>query len=348
MKLKILHLLSTNKYSGAENVACNIINILKSKYEFYYCSPKGDIEEVLKNNSIKHVPIKKLSLLEIKKVLKEIQPDIIHAHDNKATVLASFFSKNYKIVSHIHSNSTLMRTCNLKTLLFNFCSKRVDKFIWVSDSAYQQYYFKKNIKEKSIILYNIIDEQDVEKKSNLYNINKEYDLIFLGRLEYPKNIFHLIDIVKLIREKKQNISLAVVGDGVDRIKAEELVKNYKLENNITFYGFQKNPYPILKKSKILVMTSVHEGMPMCTLEAQSLGKPIVSTMVGGLKKIVIPGKNGFLSNNDEEYADFIVDVLNNKNKLNELSLNSVNLFKEYNNKQKYIDTLESIYETEDK
>ena len=113
--------------------------------------------------------------------------------------------------------------------------------------------------------------------------------------------------------------------------------------NVTFFGFLSNPYPILKKSKVLIMTSLYEGTPMCALEAQCFGKPIVATPVDGLLDIVENGYNGFLSNIDEELADNILLILNKKN-YNYYSKNSISRFKEINSIENYLKTIKDIYE----
>ena len=114
-------MLASNKFSGAENVVCTIINNTKEDYAMYYCSPKGPIENNLKEMNINYLPLEKLSVKEIKNIIKIIQPDVIHAHDNKATVLCSLFGKKYKVISHIHGNNKIMNTKNFKTILFNLC-----------------------------------------------------------------------------------------------------------------------------------------------------------------------------------------------------------------------------------
>lgn len=343
-KKKVLHILASNIFSGAENVACTIINNLKEEYDMYYCCPRGPIEENLKERNIKYIPIEKLSIKEIKKVINKYNPDIIHAHDNKATVISSLFNTKCKIISHIHGNNKIMNTINLKTMLFNYCSKKLDKIIWVSDSSYDDYVFKMNVKNKSIVLYNVIDKDEIERKSNLYKCDKNFDLIYLGRLAYPKNPQRLIEIMKLLKMKKNDISLAIVGDGVDRSEVEELIKTYDLEDNITMYGFQTNPYPILKNSKVMVMTSIYEGTPMCALEAQALSKPIVATSVDGLKKIVKNEKNGYLSDKDNELADKILEILNyNEKKLKSVNNDVIMSFKKMNNIERYKSNIKNVY-----
>lgn len=49
-KKRVLHVLRSNVYSGAENVVCQLINIFKQDYQMFYCSPVGKIEGTLKKN----------------------------------------------------------------------------------------------------------------------------------------------------------------------------------------------------------------------------------------------------------------------------------------------------------
>ena len=62
---------------------------------------------------------------------------------------------------------------------------------------------------------------------------------------------------------------------------------------------QNNPYKILHDSKLMIMTSLWEGTPMCVLEAMSLGVPVVSTPTDGVKIVVDNGKTGYLDETDE-------------------------------------------------
>ncbi|KRN50440.1 hypothetical protein IV49_GL002088 [Kandleria vitulina DSM 20405] len=342
-KKVVIHLLSSNFYSGAENVACTIINNIKDDYELYYCSPNGTIENNLKTYGINYIPINNISINDLKKIINKYKPDIIHAHDNKATVISSFFSSRCMIISHIHGNNKIMNTINIKTILFNYCSKRISKFIWVSKSSIDGYYFHKKVMNKSIILPNVIDDKNIQLKANESKIDKEFDVVFLGRIGYPKNPERLIKIIELLYEKNNKISVAIVGDGEDRLKITNIVNKSVFKSNITFFGFLANPYPILKNSKILIMTSLYEGTPMCALEAQCFGKPIVATPVDGLLNIVENGYNGFLSDIDEELADNILLILNKKN-YSYYSNNSISRFKEINSLEKYLKIIKDVYE----
>ena len=84
--MKIIHLLNTSTYSGAENVACQIItHVNKDVFDMVYCSPEGDINKKLEDFQIKYHTIKSLSKKELKNLLEIEKPDIIHAHDFKTS-----------------------------------------------------------------------------------------------------------------------------------------------------------------------------------------------------------------------------------------------------------------------
>lgn len=336
--MKILHLLSSNSYSGAENVACTIIKKLGKKYECVYCSPNGPIKDTLKEKQIEYIPIKKMSYKRIEKVIINYDPDIIHAHDYRAACLAALFSENYRIIAHIHGNREEMHQINIKTLLFRLLSKRFHRIIWVSDSCLNDYVYKEKVRKNSLVLYNIVNKKEIIKKSKEYKCDKEYDLIFLGRLNDIKNPIRFIEIIKDIK----NIKVAIVGDGELKEEIIELIKTYKLTKRVKVYGFINNPYPILDNSKILVMTSVAEGTPMVALEAQALGKPIVSTPIDGLKKIIKDGYNGYLCNTNEGFIKAI-NLLLDDNHYNKMKENINNNFTEINNEDKYIKVIKDCY-----
>ena len=80
-------------------------------------------------------------------------------------------------------------------------------------------------------------------------------------------------------------------------------------DHIHMLGYQNNAYGLLKRAKLMIMTSLWEGTPMCALEAMALGTPIVSTPVDGLCDLVDPGVTGFLEETDEALADRCAEIL---------------------------------------
>ena len=176
--------------------------------------------------------------------------NIIHAHDIRASIIASMFYKKAKIISHVHANHENMRKYNLKTILYNFSTKKIDKLIWVSKSALDNYRFYNIIKDKSIVLYNIINPDEVIKKiKDDKNNYDNFDIIYLGRLSFQKNPQRLINIIEKIVEEKKDLKVAIVGNGEFEEEIRNSISEKDLSNNITMFGFVANPYKILNSSK---------------------------------------------------------------------------------------------------
>lgn len=343
----VMHLMSTNGFSGAENVACQIINSFKKndKYEkMIYVSEIDTNEKMLKDRFITYYKLTKFNFKNVKKAVKEIKPDIIHAHDIKASIIASMFANNVKVISHVHANHENMRKMCLKPILYNLISSRLDKIIWVSQSALDNYVFNKNVKNKSLVLYNAINKEElIQKIKNDSNEYKNYDLIYLGRLTYQKNPLRLMAIVKKLSEQIKDIRVAIVGNGDLVSDVKQYIKDNKLENNVDLFGFVNNPYKILNSSKIMIMTSRYEGTPMCALEAMALGKPIISTPTDGMMDIIINDTNGYICDDDDEIVEIIVNLLKDEKKLDKMSETALKKFEEKIDINKYVKIIDEIY-----
>ncbi|MBQ3409304.1 MAG: glycosyltransferase [Clostridia bacterium] len=347
--MKVIHLMSTHAFSGAENVACQIINAFKddANCKMIYVSEINENKKFLDDRVINYYELKKFNYSNVKRAIDELNPDIIHAHDVRAIIIASFFSKRAKVVGHVHGNHENMRKITPKTVLFNKVTKKLDKIIWVSKSALDNYKYKENIMNKSEIIYNAIDvERLYSRISEDKNEYEKYDIVYLGRLSYPKNPIRLLSIIKMIKEKKSDIRVAIIGNG----ELEEEVKNYilnnKLKDNIVLYGYIDNPYKVLNSSKMMVMTSRYEGTPMCALEAMALEKPIISTPTDGLLDIIDNNETGFYSDDDTMLSRKIIELLDNPDKLARMSENVARKSKEINNIENYKEKIKQIYKME--
>ena len=85
--------------------------------EFAYSSRDGQIREALKDRNIEFYPIEKMSVSEFRRVIKEVKPDVIHAHDMAASFYAALACGNVPLVSHIHNNAFNSRGVSLKSIL---------------------------------------------------------------------------------------------------------------------------------------------------------------------------------------------------------------------------------------
>ena len=127
--MKILHVLNSNKYSGAENVVCQIINMFAedADTEMVYCSPDGPIRENLEEYGISFAPIASLCSSELKRVIAEQNPDVIHAHDFRASMISTSVAKKIPVISHLHNNGLWLKSIGIKTVAFAASCRKYKK-----------------------------------------------------------------------------------------------------------------------------------------------------------------------------------------------------------------------------
>lgn len=313
-KIKVLHVLPSNRYSGAENVVCQIISMFKnqSNYEMVYCSLDGPIRAALEEREVPFHALKKASVAEIRNVICEEEPNIVHAHDMLASFLVAVACGSMPFISHIHNNNVNSRGIGLKSFLFYLAAKKARHIFWVSKSSFDGYKFHAQFENKSDVLYNTIDGDALRRKAEIDQNHYCYDLVYLGRLTYQKNPQRLMSVISKLIKKKSDVKVAVIGTGDLEAKTKAYAEELKLNNHVDFLGFQSNPYQILCDSKAMIMTSRWEGTPMCALEAMALGVPIITTPTDGLCELVVDGETGYLSDDDEVLAGCCAHVINDQ------------------------------------
>ena len=285
-KLTVLHLLASNKFSGAESVVINIIDQTKNQVNAYYGSPSGDICERLKKHGVHYVEISKLSLGRLAEAIHSINPDIIHAHDFKASIAASFFSKRIKIISHIHQNPDWLLRMGIKVVFYSSRLKYFSNIYVVSKAISKANIFKSAIADGRLqVKYNPIDKASIRKLSK-EAVEYNYDLMFCGRLEAVKNPLGFISIVIEAKKLNANVRAVMVGDGSMRSECERVIKRVGLVKNIDLVGFQENPYKYMANSKALCITSINEGFGLVAAEAALLGVCVLHRDIPAIVELI--------------------------------------------------------------
>lgn len=343
--MKILHVLNSSKLSGAENVAADICMMFQDRYEMAYCSEDGSIKQALEDRRVHYIPLKKLTYIEAKRILKEYNPDIIHAHDVKATVIASLIAGSRPLVSHLHVNKNDMAKVTIKSILYKLAAKNVKKVIVVSESCFDEYIFKKSINKKTILLKNIIYSRRIERLIDKDVQDYDFDFIFLGRLTYQKNPESIARVASEVLKKIPSVRFGIIGEGELREEMERIFVAEGVSDRAVFTGRLPYPYKAIKQAKCMLMCSRYEGTPIAALEAMSLGVPIVSTPVDGMINLIDDGLTGYLSESESVLAASIINILDDSNKRNELSEETVRKFEKLNNEESYYLSLANLYES---
>lgn len=341
----IIHVVNSKIFSGLESVACDIITSnIKEKYRLIYVTQKGPIVETLTEKNIDYEIIKKLNIKEMKRVIKKYHPMIIHAHDFTASVVCSAVKRDIPLIEHLHNNSPWLKKINIKSLVFLYAGLRADKILTVSESIENEYIFSKFIKNKIKCIDNPISRNKIlsNVKGYKYKNEKIYDICCVARITAQKNPYRFLEILFEIKKEKDNVKAVWVGDGELKFEVLKKVDELKLNNNINFVGFQKNPYSYMIQSKIFMLTSDWEGYGLVAFEALTLGLPCVVSNVGGLPKIV-DNECGKICRDNEDFIKECLSLLNNNALMEKKTNNAIEKSMHMDNFDNYIFELKSIY-----
>lgn len=131
------------------------------------------------------------------------------------------------------------------------------------------------------------------------------DIIFIGRIN---NISKRIDIMLTALSKLDGEwRLRILGDGPDKREMMELAKKLKINHKVKWLGWYDEPWDVINKATVMLMTSDIEGFGLVLVEALSRGVPVISTRNSGAEEIIRDGVNGWIVEKND--IDEIVNKL---------------------------------------
>lgn len=343
--MKVMHVLNSRIYSGAEKVVCQIIHAFQGEVEMVYCSPESDIvRKMVEAQGVTYLPMKTMSVSELSRVIREQKPDLIHAHDMRAGFFSALCCGKIPLVSHIHNNAYDARGLSPKAVGYLLAGFRAKHIFWVSQSSFDGYAFHKLFAKKSSVLYNVIDTDEIYTKLSQDSNSYDYDLIYVGRLTYQKNPQRLLRLCARLKESKPDLKVAIVGTGELEEELKALSQELNLEDTVHFLGFQPNPIKMVACSKAMILTSRWEGTPMCALEAMALGTPVVSTPSDGMKDLLTDGVSGYLTESDEQMAVDLLKIFTQPEHRQLLAENARKKFDSLNDGEAYKRAIRTAYQ----
>lgn len=263
-----------------------------------------------------------LALPVIKKIIKEIKPDILHAHYASSYGLLGSLTKfhpyvlsvwgtdvfNFPLKSFFHKN------------IFNFNLRMADTILSTSEVMAKEI---KKYTGKQILVTPFGIDINIFKPGNKVNLIKgEFDFVIgtIKGLEEMYGIEYLIDAYCIVKErlKPLKIKLLIVGGGSLENKIRSLIIEKKLLDEIILtgkvnYSDIQNYHNLLD---IYIALSIYddESFGVAILEASACGKPVLVSNVGGLPEVVENNKTGFIvpPRNAESAAEKIIELINNE------------------------------------
>ncbi len=295
-KIKVLQIIPSFGVGGAEKV---VLNYLK-----YNCSETMHIKAVslypkqntiydteIENNNYDVVYLHKSRGLdfnvvhELKKLIEEYNPDVIHTH---------LYTLKYLALTGKIKNRTIFHTIH----------SRPDKDAGRIDVLVNKYFFKKGLVtpialqnrlavdvnqyydiNNTKVIRNGISIKDYTKKNaslakKLGLSQNDFVIGHIGRFSAEKNHEFILNVFQQLLYIKENAVLLLIGTGSDEEKIKELGIKLKISNKIKFLGSRVDIPELLNIMDVFFFPSLYEGLGIVLVEAQAAGVPcLVSTAV---------------------------------------------------------------------
>lgn len=248
------------------------------------------------------------SFFEIRRLLKELRPDVLHTHTSKAGVLGRLAAisllQRPKLVHTFHGHvldGYFWRPIEFLILLVEkFLASKTDLLLCIGSKTKSDIeHFKIASSARTrVVPTAILYSEDFPSTHSRHRLGLADDLfvvIFSGRLTSIKRIDRLIEIMKLSSDIP-NLLWLILGDGPDRGLLELARDEFDLP--IKMLGWRDDVQTILPACDVSILVSDNEGTPLSIVEAGYFGVPSIATNVGSVSDLISHGYNGILVSTD--------------------------------------------------
>lgn len=324
-KKKILHLVEAFG-GGVFTFLVELCNSMSDEYDIVIAySKRNQTPEDFKgyfNENIRFIEIRNFTrnigikdlkaCIEVRKVIKEENPDIVHMHSSKAGIIGRLMisSKNKKLFYTPHGYSFLKQD---DSKLKRYVYKSIEKIVAIYKRkctivACSEGEYKESLKltKNSTYINNGVNIKEIDIITR-HTKTKEIDvnnlkICTVGRIGFQKNP----ELFNKIAERFCDLQFTWIGDG--ELKDKLTSKNIK----ITGWAKREDVLKEVVNNDIFILPSLWEGLPIALLEAMYLGKLCIVSNVIGNRDVIQNEVNGFICDELEEYES-IINKIKNKN-----------------------------------
>lgn len=379
--MKIVHIITRLILGGAqENTLITCKGLAERSHKVTLITgpalgPEGQLFEQTKNQKYETIIIDSLrrqinpfldipAYNQIKKLLAEIGPDIVHTHSAKAGILGRFAAYKLKTPFIVHSVHGLSFHKYQNPLLNKFyitieraAAEKTDAFIGVADAMTEKSLFAGiGRKEQYTTAYSAIEEEpflNPIKNEQRQDFRKKYDiqqnaivLVTIARLFHLKGHKYIIESAKELAGRFENCIWLFIGDGILKEQLQKQIADYGLMEKFRFTGLlpvEQMPL-VLQSSDILVHCSLREGLARVLPQALLCGKPAISFDIGGASEVINPDTGRLVEpENVGQLTETCAELITNENLRIKLGQNGREFVKEKFSPKVMIDKIEGVY-----
>jgi glycosyltransferase involved in cell wall biosynthesis len=237
----------------------------------------------------------------LSRVLKQLRPDVIHAHDPHAVAMAATAMSMVAPKPRpalISTRRALFRVADNSFSRWKY--SEVDCFIASCEAVRNRLIGDGIPRARTRVVYEGVDLGRIEHLPAA-NIHSDFYLpvgapvvLNVGALVAQKGQHHFVDAAALVLREVPDARFVIVGDGELRAALEKQIKDKRLERHVVLAGFRPDALELTKACDVFAISSVIEGLSIALLDAMACSKAVVATSVGGIPEVVMDGETGYL------------------------------------------------------
>lgn len=311
---------------------------------------------------------------EIKKIISEFKPDIVHTHASKAGALGRRAAHTLRVPLVVHTYHGHVFDAYFNGFVSNIykhvergLARKTDAIIALSERQRDDLVLKHRIckPEQVHILPNGFDldcfQQDMSAKRKAFRekyhlSDTDFAIGIIGRMVPVKNHLLFVDVLQeVLRNTDGRVKAFIVGDGETREQTESRLQQHQISYTdngdynavVHFTSWQTHVDDIVAGLDLVALTSLNEGTPVCLIEAQAANCPVVSTDVGGIRDIVIDGKTALLSPGGDArtMANNILKLMNDQEYYNSLTIDGNAFVRERFHYMRMVNDMDRLYQS---
>ena len=239
----------------------------------------------------------------LKKELLQLQPDMLISFLPEPNFLAMSLKGKFAFPMIFSVRNDPVREYKNKVyhILMRYFYPKADGAVFQTEDAKQYFSFSKRLSKESVIIPNPLGK---EFQNLMPSVNRNKEIVSVGRLDSQKNQGLLLRVFSQIVKKHPEYVLKIYGTGPEKETLQNLINALELSGSVELCGNVPGIRDKIKDSAMFVLCSDYEGMPNALMEALALGIPCVATdcPCGGCRYLIEDGVNGLLVPTSDEDA----------------------------------------------
>jgi glycosyltransferase involved in cell wall biosynthesis len=315
--MRILHLISSGGYYGAENMLVTLVKSLDGLGHHSVLGlfanvhhPNDELLNVARTDRLSHETILCNGRMDRRAARATIdciernQIDVVHSHGYKADLYALLAASrcDVPLVATCHNWTRDSLALHAYQLVDGMCLRHFNAVIAVSSGVADVLRRLRVPPQKVTTIANgVVVSAFAAARPTISEVRKRDGLVvgMVARLMPKKGHEYLLRCAPGVLAEFPDTVFVFAGEGALRSELESLAQQLGIRNNVIFLGQRGDMPGVYASMDIVVLPSLNEGMPMSVLESLAAGKPVIATRVGDVPRVILHEETGLLVNSED-------------------------------------------------